>query len=213
MRAEVRRRTSPTHFIVRHHAVLSFWSPINGGSQTGLKSQSFRESRGKILPGKLGLLGAYWGFSGPIGAFLGPIGTNSSPPHSHGGRAEITLKGAFLARLAPFGPRPRLLTPPQFGVPRMFLPAIPILGQKWLRQFYGSWKKLRKILVSVKFLSAILGLEMGASILWTPGKMRSFCSKNHVLKIPRFRGGGVFWVYRGGGGGSADFILWARGFF
>ena len=36
----------------------------------------------------------------------------------------------------------------------------------------------RKILVSVKFLSAILGPEMGASILWTPGKMRSFCRKN-----------------------------------
>ena len=35
----------------------------------------------------------------------------------------------------------------------------------------------RKILVSVKFLSAILGPEMGASILWTPGKMRFFCRK------------------------------------
>ena len=38
--------------------------------------------------------------------------------------------------------------------------------------------KVRKILVSVKFVSAILGPEMGASILWTPGKMRSFCRKN-----------------------------------
>ena len=64
--------------------------------------------------------------------------------------------------------------------------------------------KLRKILVSVKFLSVILGPEMGASILWTPGKMRSFCrKKTHVHKIPRFRGG-VFWVL---GGGSADFIF------
>ena len=34
--------------------------------------------------------------------------------------------------------------------------------------------KIRKLLVSAKFLSAILGPEMGASILWTPGKMRSF---------------------------------------
>ena len=37
-------------------------------------------------------------------------------------------------------------------------------------------------------------------------KMRSFCRKTHVHKIPRFRGGGVFWVW-GGGGGSADFIF------
>ena len=50
--------------------------------------------------------------------------------------------------------------------------------------------EIRKILVSVKFLSAILGPEMGAPILWTPGKMRSFCRKTHVHKIPRFRGGG-----------------------
>ena len=35
--------------------------------------------------------------------------------------------------------------------------------------------------------------------------MRPFCRKNHVHKIPRFRGGGIwgFW----GGGGSADFIF------
>ena len=60
----------------------------------------------------------------------------------------------------------------------------------------------RKILVSIKFVSAILGPEMGAPTLWTPGKMRSFCRKNHVRKIPLFGGG--FW---GGGGGSADFIF------
>ena len=58
--------------------------------------------------------------------------------------------------------------------------------------------------MSVKFLSAILGPEMAAPILWMPGKMRPFCRKNHVHKIPRFRGGGVFWVL---GGGSADFIF------
>ena len=48
---------------------------------------------------------------------------------------------------------------------------------------------------------------MGASILWTPGKMRSFCGKSpqtHVHKIPRFRGGGYFGFW---GGGSADFIF------
>ena len=48
---------------------------------------------------------------------------------------------------------------------------------------------------------AILGPEMGAPILWTPGKTRSFSRKNHVRKIPLFLGG--FW----GGGGSADFIF------
>ena len=65
---------------------------------------------------------------------------------------------------------------------------------------------IRKILVSVKFVSAILGPEMAAPILWAPGKMRPFCRKNHVHKISRFRGG-VFWVWGGGGGGSADFIF------
>ena len=57
------------------------------------------------------------------------------------------------------------------------------------------------IQMSVKFVSAILGPEMAAPIVWTPGKMRSCCRKTHVHKIPRFRGG--FW----GGGGSADFIF------
>ena len=31
--------------------------------------------------------------------------------------------------------------------------------------------------MSVKFVSAILGPEMAAPILWAPGKMRSFCRK------------------------------------
>ena len=56
--------------------------------------------------------------------------------------------------------------------------------------------EFRKVLVSVKFVSAILGPEMAAPILWTTGKMRSFCRKNNVHKIP-FRGG-VFWVLGGG---------------
>ena len=77
--------------------------------------------------------------------------------------------------------------------------------------FNFSLVLLRKILVSVKFLSAILGPEMGASILWTPGKMRSFCRKNlHVHKIPRFTGG-YFGVFLGGGG-SADFIFMGADF-
>ena len=64
--------------------------------------------------------------------------------------------------------------------------------------------------MSVKFLSAILGPEMAAPILWAPGKMRPFCRKSHVHKIPRFRGGRVFWVF---GGGSADFIFMGAGIF
>ena len=50
------------------------------------------------------------------------------------------------------------------------------------------------------------GAEVAAPILWTPGKMRPFCRKSHVHKIPRFRGGWGFGVL-GGGGGSADFIF------
>ena len=65
----------------------------------------------------------------------------------------------------------------------------------------------REILVSVKFLSAILGPEMAAPILWTPGKMRPFCRKNHVHKIPRFGEGGVIWVL---GGGECRFYFYGR---
>ena len=68
-----------------------------------------------------------------------------------------------------------------------------------------AYSFIRKILVSVKFFSAILGPEMAAPILWTPGKMRSFCRKNHVHKI-RVLGGGVYFGFFGGGG-SADFIF------
>ena len=68
----------------------------------------------------------------------------------------------------------------------------------FLSRFRFSARFFRKILVSVKFLSAILAPEMGAPILWTPGKMRPFCRKTRVHKIPRFFGGGVFWVFWGG---------------
>ena len=64
--------------------------------------------------------------------------------------------------------------------------------------------RLRKILVSVKFVSAILGPEMAAPILWAPGKMRSFCRKTYVHKTPRFGGGGILGFFLGG---SADFIF------
>ena len=69
----------------------------------------------------------------------------------------------------------------------------------------------RKILVSVKFVSAILGPEMAVPILWAPGKMRSFCRKTYVHKILVLRGGGVFWVW--GGGGKCRFYFYGRGDF
>ena len=66
--------------------------------------------------------------------------------------------------------------------------------------------------MSVKCLSAILGLEMAAQNLWTPGKNASVLQESHVHKIPRFRGEGYvgFW---GGGGEVPILFLWARGFF
>ena len=49
---------------------------------------------------------------------------------------------------------------------------------------------------------------MGAPILWTPGKMRSFCRKNRVRKIPLFWGGFVL-----GGGGVPILFLWGARIF
>ena len=66
--------------------------------------------------------------------------------------------------------------------------------------------RVRKI-----FLSAILGPEMAAPILWVPRISVFFLQENlHVHKIPCFRGG-VFWVWFGGG--SADFIFMGAGIF
>ena len=65
--------------------------------------------------------------------------------------------------------------------------------------------------MSVKFASAILGPEMAAPILWTPGKNAFFRQGNlQVHKIPRFGGEGDFGF---GGGGSADFIFMGAGIF
>ena len=66
----------------------------------------------------------------------------------------------------------------------------------------------RQILVSVKFVSAILGPEMAAPILWAPAKCVLSAGKPMSHKIPRFRGGGF-----GGGGESADFIFMGAGIF
>ena len=70
----------------------------------------------------------------------------------------------------------------------------------WIFAPYNS----EKILVQVKFVSAILGPEMAAPILWTPGKMRPFCRKTHVHKIPRLRRF-FFW-----GGGKCRFYFYGR---
>ena len=93
-------------------------SMILGKSKGGLTKKGLSPKFSEKIGGKSFLRnrafsGQIGTFSGPIGAFSGPIGTNSSAPHSHGGRAEIALKGPFLAQLAPFGPSPSLLSPSQ----------------------------------------------------------------------------------------------------
>ena len=72
---------------------------------------------------------------------------------------------------------------------------------------------VRKILVSVKFVSTILGPEMAAPILWTPGKNVFFLQGTHVHKILRFRGGFLEFFWGGGSGEVPILFLWARGFF
>ena len=66
----------------------------------------------------------------------------------------------------------------------------------------------QKILVSVKFVSAILGPEMAAPIYGRLEKCVPSAGKTHVHKIPRFR---VF-SFWGGGGEVPILFLWARGF-
>ena len=69
---------------------------------------------------------------------------------------------------------------------------------------------IRKILVSVKFLSAILGPEMAVPILWEPRFYAFFLQENlHVHKIPRFRG----WYFGLGEGEVPIFYLYGRGDF
>ena len=59
-------------------------------------------------------------------------------------------------------------------------------------------------------MSAILGPEMAAPMLWAPGKISFFLQENlHAHKIPRFGGGGYlgFW---GGGWGKCRFYFHGR---
>ena len=78
-----------------------------------------------------------------------------------------------------------------------------VISKQWLE--FCPATKFRKILVSVNFLSAILGPEMGTSILWAPVLSPG---KSHV-HLTCFRGGYFgFW-----GGGNADFIFMGAGIF
>ena len=56
-------------------------------------------------------------------------------------------------------------------------------------------------LVSVKFVSAILGPEMAAPILWAPGKNAFFLQDKPMSIKFLVLGGGIL----GFGGGGADF--------
>ena len=88
------------------------WGKSKGGLTNGGLSPKFSEKiGGKSFLENRAFSGQIGAISGLVGAFSGPIGTNSSAPHSHGGRAEIAPKGPFLARLAPFGLSPPLLSP------------------------------------------------------------------------------------------------------
>ena len=129
---------------------------------------------------------------------------------------QSTQPGLVQESLRPFGPEvsrecPRECPPRSVQKVSTFLRLCDILwalfGHSGVRETPCK-TLLRKILVS-----AILGPEMAAPILWTPGKNAFFLQENpHVHKIPRFRGGGGYFGF--GGGGSADFIFfWARGFF
>ena len=61
-------------------------------------------------------------------------------------------------------------------------------------------------------VSAILGPEMAAPILWTPGISAFFLQENlHVHRFLVLGGEGVFWFW--GGGGSADFMFMGAGIF
>ena len=87
------------------------WENPKGGSQTGLKPQIFRENRGGILPGKSGLFGANWRHFRAGRDLFGADRDQFLCTPQPRGRAEIAPKGPFLARLAPFGLSPPLLSP------------------------------------------------------------------------------------------------------
>ena len=86
----------------------------------------------------------------------------------------------------------------QFSSGSWIRPAVILSLGAQLMHFEPPHSHIRKILVSVKFLSAILGAEMAAPILWTPGKMRPFCRKTSMSIKFLVLGGGI-WGLGGGG--------------
>ena len=59
---------------------------------------------------------------------------------------------------------------------------------------------IRKILASEKFLSAILGPEMAAPILWAPRSSAFFLQENSMsIKFLGLGGGGIFFFFYGRG--------------
>ena len=66
--------------------------------------------------------------------------------------------------------------------------------------------------MSVKFLSAILGPEMAAPILWAPGKHVFLLEKAKSIKF-RVLGGGEFGFFWGGRGGKCRFSFYGREYF
>ena len=77
----------------------------------------------------------------------------------------------------------------------------PLVEEIVNRQFTPELSQFfRKILVFVKFLPAILGPEMAAPILWTPGKKAFFLQEKPMSIKFLVLGGGVFWGFLGGGG-------------
>ena len=77
-------------------------------------------------------------------------------------------------------------------------------GKGHCRTFSTNFRKI--LLVSVKFVSAILGPEMAAPILWTPGKKSVLSAGKPVSVNSSFLGGGGV----GGGGVPILFLMGAR---
>ena len=78
-------------------------------------------------------------------------------------------------------------------------------GKKLPQDNFCRSPSFRIILVSVKFVSAILGPEMGAPILWTPEKNACFLQEKPCPQNSPFLGG--FW---GGRGGECRFYFYGR---
>ena len=144
-----------------------------GAHKRGLKPQIFRENRGEILPGKLGLFGANWRhFRAGRGLFGADRDQFLCTPQPRG-KSRNCPERALFGPIGPFRAKPPFAKPP-FGFPR-------------------------KILVSVKMFARNSGTGNGRANFMGAWKKAFFLQENlHAHKIPRFRGGGVG-GFRGGG--------------